>query len=481
MAFTPGTFDILAEVHPSAIDVVVDVILEQLRAQGKTTFTQQIGSGAGVVSGSVDVELTDLSVPGVRSLDLADRFKPGNTLASFRVDAELQVTVTVFGLTSTLTETFFITLVDLQFGIFTTPGGLPVGVSLGFQQIDIDAGGLRTLRVLNPALDVLADFIALGVRTLLSPLGLVPIPILQFADAFVQLGLSFEPPSPHLGTNQGGDALAIAADFKAAGNASDISVVTDIIPAGSSFNVATVLADRPINQLLPFLLTSNQLPRSIPTSGANFSVRSTNVSFLDPGSRASRIQVDAHASARIKVKKGGFFGKLFGKKKKVTVHAYARITLDAGVVDDPATGLAVVDFAFEATLQARATIQSVLVGTLTVLLAPFIVPLFIILSQVINFAADKLLPLSFDFSVSGSDLEVRLTKLQTQLRLVSAGFTEATVKMRLDAKGDGRFALEHFTRHQIQQTGIPLKVGYEPNSLESRNGELFLGVELAKR
>lgn len=480
MAFTAGTFDILAEVHPSAIDVVIDVILEQLRAQGKTTFTQQIGSGAGAVRGSVDVELTDLSVPGVRSLDLADRFRPGNTLASFRVDAELKVVVTVFGLTNTLTETFFITLVDLQFGIFTTPGGLPVGVSLGFQQIDIDAGGLQTLRVLNPALDVLADFIALGVRTLLSPLGLVPIPVLQFADAFVQLGLSFEPPSPHLGTNQGGDALAIAADFKAAGNSSDIAVVTDIIPANSPFNVATVLADRPINQLLPFLLTSNQLPRSIPTAGADFSVRSTNVSFLDPASRASRIQVDAHASARIKVKKGGFFGKLFGKKK-VTVHAYARITLDAEVVDDPATGLAVVDFAFEATLQARASIQSVLVGTLTVLLAPFIVPLFIILSQVINFAADKLLPLKFDFSVSGSDLEVRLTKLQTQLQLVSTGFTEATVKIRLDAQGDGRFALEHFTRHQIQQTGVPLKVGYEPTSLESRRGELFLGVELAKR
>lgn len=480
MSFTPGTFDLVAQIETSALDVVVDVLLEELRLAGKTRFTQTIGGSGTAIGGQIDVEIVDLSVPQIRNLDLTDRFKPGNTLASFRVDATLQVAVTVFGLTGNLTETLFIALKDLQFGVFTTPGGLPVGVALGFQQIDLDAGGLSTLRALNPALNVLADFIALGVRTALSPLGLVPIPIFQFADAFVRLGLSFTQDNPHLGTDQAGDALFVAADFQAANNGSDIAPVVDIIAPGSPHNVAAVVADRPINQLLAGMLASNQLTRSIPTPGANFSVNSVNVAFLQPGPRQARIRVDAAASARIKVKKGGFFGSLFGKKKKVTIRAFAELELDASIVDDPVTSLAIVDFLFAAKLRARATIQSVLVGTLTVLLAPFIVPFFLLLSQALNIAADLLLPMSFDFKVSGAQLEVRLKKLDALLSLASAGFTEATVAMKLDASGDGTFQLDHFTRARVQQAGIQLQLGFTPESLETRPQELYLGVELTR-
>jgi hypothetical protein len=62
--------------------------------------------------------------------------------------------------------------------------------------------------------------------------------------------------------------------------------------------------------------------------------------------------------------------------------------------------------------------------------------------------------------------------------------------MRLDARGDGRFQLDHFTQHRIAATGLPLIVRYEPISIATRAlppgsapgpaapGELFLGVEI---
>lgn len=488
MSFTGGNYDLVAQVETSALEVVADVILGTLRAQNKTRFSRAIGPG------TVDVELIDLGVPQIRSKNLADRFGAGNTLATFRADATLSFSVTVFGITGGVTETMSIFIKDLAVGIYTSPGGLPVGVSLGFEDFDIDVGGLTVLAAITPAINTVVDFIALGIRTALAPLGLVPIPILQFADAFAQLGLLFDPPSPLVGTNQRGDGLFLAADFAAPGNQADVTRLVDIIPAGSAMNVAAVVSNRPINQLIPTLLASNQLVKSLPTGGANFVVGEARVEFLQPGARPARIKVDAFASARVKVSKGGFFGSLFGGKKKVTITAYATMTVDAGIGTDPATQLEVLDFELEATLQARVTIQSVLFGVLTILLGPFLVIFLILLSQLFNFVVKFFLPLQLDFQVSGSDLTLNLEQLRVQLGIGGAGglgsLTEATVKMRLDARASGRFQLDHFTQHQIARTGLPLIVRYQPLSLATRAlppgsapgpaapGELFLGVEL---
>jgi len=71
------------------------------------------------------------------------------------------------------------------------------------------------------------------------------------------------------------------------------------------------------------------------------------------------------------------------------------------------------------------------------------------------------------------------------------GLSEATVKVRLDARGDGSFQLSHFIAHQLHASGVDLKVGFENDSLVTRQigpappnepipGELFLGIELAR-
>jgi hypothetical protein len=130
------------------------------------------------------------------------------------------------------------------------------------------------------------------------------------------------------------------------------------------------------------------------------------------------------------------------------------------------------------------SIQSVLLGVLTILLGPFLIVFLILLSQLFNFAIRFFLPLRFAFQVSGSDLTVDLEQLRVQLGIGGAGglgsLTEATLKMRLDARASGRFQLDHFTQHRIAATGLPLIVRYEPRSLATRGqpSELFLGVEL---
>jgi len=497
MAFSPGSFDIIAQIETAALDVIVDVILAQLKKDNKNKFSQLIGGTGTAVRGRIDVEITDLGIPRIRSANLAERFKEGNTLASFQVDAELQVDVTLLTLPPfTITETFFVRINDLALSLPVSPGGLPLGVSLGFANFDIDAGGLTTLRALNPFLDLLADFIALGIRTALTPLKMIPIPILQFADAFAKFSLLFDKDSPYLGTNEAGAGLFLATDFAAANQSpSDIATVRDVIPPGSPFNIAVVMNNRPINQLLPQLLSQNHLRSLIPTAGANFGVGQATVTFLNPASKPSRISVSAHAAARIKVRKGGFLGALFGKKKKVTIHAYAKVDLDAGVVKDLATSAARVDFEFHATLQARVSIDSVLAAVLMVVLQPFVFIFLLVLSQLLNLAIDKLLPLEWEENVGGGQLKLTLKKLNVQLAggaaLGLGGLSEATVKVRLDAQGDGSFQLSHFIAHQINTSGVDLKVGFENNSLLTRQigtpppnepipGELFLGIELVR-
>ena len=496
MAFSPGAFDFFAQIETAALDVIVDVILAQLKKDNKNKFSQRVGGSGTAVQGTVDVEITDLSIPRVRSANLSQRFKAGNTLASFQVDAELQVALTVFGLSGTLRETFFVRINDLALSLPVSPGGLPLGISLGFANFDIDAGGLTTLRALNPALNLLADFIGLGIRTALTPLKLIPIPILQFADAFAKFSLLFDKDSPNLGTNEAGDGLYLAADFAAANQSpSDIATVRDLIPQGSPFNIAVVVSNRPLNQLIPLLLAQNHLRNSIPTAGANFSVGQATISFLNPASKPARIAVDAYAAARIKVSKGGFFGSLFGRKKKVTIHAYAHVDLDAGVEKDPVTLTARVDFEFHATLQARVSIDSVLAAVLMVVLQPFVILFLPVLSQLLNLAVDQLLPLEWEENIGGGYLRLTLKKLSLQLAggaaLGLGGLSEATVKVRLDAQGDGSFQLSHFIAHQINTSGVDLKVGFENDSLVTRHigpplsnepvpGELFLGIELTR-
>ncbi len=507
MAFTPGAFDIIAQIETAALDVIVDVILEQLRKDNKTKFTHQIGGG-GSGSGSsstgvnIEVEITDLSIPEISSADINQRFKEGNTLASFRVDAELEVNVSLMGLppgTTLLRETFFVSINDLAISLPVSPGGLPLGVSLGFANFDLDAGGLNTLRGLNPVLNLVADFIGLGVRTVLTPLKLIPIPILQFADAFAKFALLFDTDSPYLGTNEAGDGLYLAADFAAANQSpSDIATVLDIIPSSSPFNVAVVLSNRPLNQLIPLLLAQNQIRNTIPTPGATFGVWRAAVEFLNPitpTGNPALIGVYADASARIKVDKGGFLGALFGKKKKVTIHASAAVKLDAGVKKDPVTLAAQVDFVATATLVAQVSIDSVLAAVLMVAMQPFMIIFLPVLSQLLNVAVDKLLPLEWEDNVGGGELTVTFKKLRVQMSggasLGLGGLSEATLKVKTDATLFGTFQLSHFVAHQINETGIDLKVGFENDSLATREigspppnepipGELFLGIELAR-
>ncbi len=494
MSFTDGRFDFVAQIERGALDVITDVIIKTLEQQGKTRFSHNVGGGSS--QGTIDVELTDVSVPRIRSLNINERFKRGNTLATFRADAELTFTLTLFGLSGQITENLFVEIKDLAIAFETTPGGLPIGVALGFADFDIDVGGLTSIRAINQLLNVAVDFIALGIRIALTPLQLVPIPILQFADAFAQFGLLFDSPSPLFGTNQRGDGLFLAGDFEAPNNNSDQAVLRDIIDQNSQLNIAAVVSNRPINQLLPQLLSSNQLTQAIPTAGAIFLVTEIQVGFHNPGPRPARISVDAFAAARVKVSKGGFFGRLFGGSKKVTITAQAEALFDTGIVTDPNTQLEVLEFEFAATLQGSVSIDSVLLAVFTVLLGPFLFVFLTLLTQLLNVAVSFFLPLKLNFDLNGSDLEIQVDQLQAQLGIGSSvglgSLSEATVKVRLDASGRGRLQLDHFTQHQIAQTGIPLIVGYEPDSIATRAlappsqpnqrrdpGELFLGVKLA--
>ena len=500
MAFTPGSFDVIAQVETAALDVIVDVILAQLKIDNKTKFSQRIGGSGTVVGGTVDVEITDLSIPRIRSAKLSERFKEGNTLASFQVDAELKVDVTVFGVSFTQTETFFVRINDLALSLPVSPGGLPLGISLGFENFDLDAGGLTTLRALNPVLDLLADFISLGIRTALTPLKLIPIPILQFADAFARFALLFDQDSPYLGTNEAGDGLYLAADFAAANQTpSDIAAVRDIIPQSSPFNVAMVLSNRPINQLLPLLLSKKQIVNSIATPGGTFGVWQATVEFLNPeppSTLPARIKVRADAAARIKVRKGGFFGSLFGKKKKVTIHVHAEVDLDSGVIKDPSVPMAEVAFAGHARGTVDVSVDSILASVLMVVLQPFVMVFFPILSQLLNIALDQLLPLDWEEDVGGGYVRFRLKNLDIQLAgggaiLGLSGLSEATIKASVDAQIEGSFQLSHFVAHQINKSQVDLKIGFENDSLVTRTispaspnqptpGELFLGIELAR-
>lgn len=497
MAFTPGAFDIIAQIETAALDVIVDVILAQLKKDNKTTFTQTIGGSGTAVQGSVDVEITDLSIPRIRSANLAQRFKEGNTLASFQVDAELQIDVTLLTLpTFQFTETFFVRINDLAISLPVSPGGLPLGISLGFANFDLDAGGLTTLRALNPVFDLLADFISLGIRTVLTPLKMIPIPILQFADAFAKFALLFDKGSPYLGTNEAGDGLYLAADFAAANQSpSDIATVRDIIPSASPFNVAVVLSNRPLNQLIPLLLAQSQIRNTISSPGATFGVWRAAVEFRSPRQGwPAHIYLEAHAAARIKVRKGGFFGTLFGKKKKVTIRASAEVPLDVGVQKDSSTQTTEVKFAGRPDLTGVVSSNSVLASVMMVLLQPFVIIFLPVLSQLLNVAVDQLLPLDWEEDFDGAVLKVTLKSLDVQLAggvaLGLGGLSDATVKVNINASIAGSFQLSHFIAHQINATGVDLKVGFENDSLVTRaigpgpthepTGELFLGIELAR-
>lgn len=482
MGFTPGNFDIVAQVDTSALNVLTDIILKTLEQNNKTKFMQRIGSGA--LALDIAVELSDINIPAVKTVDFNQRFKQGNTLASFEVQAELSFNL----LGANLQDTIAVRLKDLQIGIFTTPGGLPVGVALGFQKIDIDVSGLG---ILNSLLNTLVDFIALGIRTALSPLGLVPIPILQFADAFAQLGLLFDRSnssniangSPFIGITQGQTGLYLAADFQAANNTSgDISVVQDILDP--NMNVGAVVNQRLINQTLTTILVADRfgLVRSIASGGINFAVVGIAVRFENPSRRAARIAVDAEAAARVRAKKGGFFGKVFGKKKKVTIRLSATLEVDAGIITDPNTQAAVVDFTYALTARGQVTINSIFAAVLTVVLGPFLVVFLTILSQLLNFAISFFLPERFVFDVSGADLTVSIDKLRTQLGVGASiglgGLSSATLKARIAANGGGTFELSQFTVHKFAVSNVPLAVDYSPQSLTSRQTELFLGAGL---
>ncbi len=394
MAFPKGNFDIVAQVEMTGLDAIVDERLQQLRPDQKS-FTQQVGSGA--LRFGIDVEIVDLNIPQIRSLNFAERFKAGNTLASF--EAEAVLTFTLFN--NNLRDTFAVTLKDLQIAIFTTPGGLPVGVALGFQKIDIDLRGLGFFSILfNPILDL----VSLGIRTALGPLGLVPIPIFQFADAFAQLGLVFDRSttsniadgSPFLGIAQNRTGLYLAADFQAANNISgDIGVVQDILDP--NMNVGLVVSDRLVNQLVStaFLTGRFGLVNNVPSGGINFRVLSVGVDFGNPSRRNARINTYAEIAARIRVRKGGFFGKLFGKKKKVTIRASLKLDVDASIVDDPQTQLAIIDFKYVIGIQGQVSINSILASVLTVLLGPLLTALLPLLSQLLNFAFKFFLPIKF--------------------------------------------------------------------------------------
>lgn len=483
MGFTPGNFDIVAQIETSALDVLTDIILKTLEKDNKTKFSHQIGSGSWAFT--INIELTDISIPAVKTLNLAKRFKKGNTLASFEVEAEL-----VFSLLgANLKDTLAVRLKDLQIGIFTTPGGLPVGVALGFQEIDLDVRGLGFL---NSLLNTLVDFIALGIRTALSPLGMVPIPILQFADAFAQIGLTFDRSktsstadgSPYIGIARSQTGLYLAADFQAANNKTgNISVVQDILAL--NMNTGMVISDRLINQTIETMLLTDRfgLVKSIAGGGINFAVGEVKVRYQKPTIKPARIGIDAFAHARVKAKKGGFFGKLFGKTKKVTIRVSATMELDTGIMQNPATQLSVLDFAYDVDVQGKVSVNSVLASVMTIVLGPFLVSFLFILSQLLNYAIEFFLPEKFKFNISGSLLTITIDKLTTQLgagaSLGMGGLSSATLSARIEANGSGVFELEHFTVHKFASAGIPLKIDYSPQSLKTRDGEMFLGAGLS--
>lgn len=494
MGFSPGEFDFLVQVETEALGHLVDALLVKLKNDNdKHKFGHDIGGSGTAVQGRVDVTLTDLSIPSIHSKDPNDRFKVGNTLTSFQVNADLLMNVQVLGIGPTFAETLELAIKDLAIGTDSDTNGF-ARVALGFEDFDIDAGGLTTLRGLNPTLEAVADFIGLGIRTVLRPLSLRPFPVLQVAGALAKQGLFFEGSSPFLGTTVSGDGLFLAMDFQSAqGNPSDIGAVEDISDP-TRFNIATVLSDRPVNQFLPPMLATAQARNSVSTSGANFKVTSTSVRFMDPDKQGFPAKVDlrADAAARVKVKKGGFFGSLFGGSKKVTITALAEATVDVGM-SFPQPGHAQVEFEFDTKLTARGSVQSVTAAALVVLLQPFFTVFLTVFSQVFNIAADLVLPLKFKENVltdaNGQEAFVTLELEDLNVHLAAGGtlglggLSEATLKMRVDADGKGSFQLSHFLAAQFGNTDLPLVADFEADSISSRDlgtgvGELFLGTKI---
>jgi hypothetical protein len=490
MSFSPGNFDFYAQIEPSAIDVVTHVLHKTLQAQGKTLFQRTVTVGP--VTGTIQFEIVKISVPSVGSLNLLDRFAPGNTIATFQADAEIRFAVSFLGVTLNIpNETINVKVKDLQIGLYAA-GGFLSGVALGFQRFDIDVGGLTLLRALNPVLNLLADFVALAIRTALTPLGMIPIPIAPLADAYRKIGMLFDANgSPFLGTNAAGNGLFFAADFQAANNTpGTIAAVQDILPPGGAMNVGAVVADRLVNQLFAMLLSTNQVPNALPTPLGTFRVQWVTAAFLTPGARASKVELRAKATARKKTGKGGFIGGLFGLTKKVTYKLELRLTVDAGVVQ-PAGVPARVDFNFEAIVRGRVTIDSVLIGVLTVLMGPFIAIFLFVLSQILNFFIDFFLPFTFTYqttTVPGAPptkwFHVTIDKLAIQLGLGTPSLTSATLKLEASSTGNGSFELEQFVQHVIATNNVPIAVDWSPLGLLTRGsvagqneGELFLGAK----
>lgn len=236
----------------------------------------------------------------------------------------------------------------------------------------------------------------------------------------------------------------------------------------------------------------------MPTPGGTFGIWQSTVEFLDPqppNTEPARLRVKADAAARIKVSKGGFFGSLFGKKKKVTIHVHAEVDLHAGVKKDLSVPMA--EVAFKGTVDGTVdvSVDSVLAAVLMVVLQPIVMIFLPVLSQLLNIAVDKLLPLDWQEDVGGGWVRFSLTKLDIQLAgggaiLGLSGLSEATIKAKVDASIEGSFQLSHFIAHQIKKAKVDLKVGFEDDSLVTRQigtaptpapipGELFLGIELA--
>ena len=476
MPFTSGGFDLVAQVDKAAIDVVIDVVIKQLERQGKTRFTHQIPTPLGAVT--VDVELTGLSIPSIRSANPQDRFR-SDILASFEVEAEITFTF----MNPTRTERIGIRLNDLHASVARTGATAPV-VSLEFKTIDVDVIGLGAIGTI---LNFLLDVAALGIRTVLSALGLKPIPVFPVADAFKQIGLSFasHDASPYLGTNQTETGLALAMDFEAANNvSSDIGAVQDVLTP--QINTGLVINERLANQALGMTFATNDfgLVRHVDSGGIRFGVTQVSIHFERPRQRAGRIRLESKAAARVRRGKGGFFGRLFGRRRKVTIRVESGVDLETEIAPSPPALLPRLDFDIDKRGHATVATESVFASILQVLLGPLLVVFLMIFNEILNLSFSDLQRHVIDLRIENSRLVAKVTRFQTHINAGHAatlgltGVGDATLSVDYAVGLRGYFELGHFTMDQLARSGVPMAVDYSADSIGSRDQELFLGVGL---
>jgi hypothetical protein len=477
---SPGNLDLIVQADTLAIDAVLVAIFADLQRRGLTTFRANLGAS------TLSLNLTSLEIGNIRAVIPSDRF--AGTLASFIIKAGAVLTTP--GILPPINDTLTIALDDLQVSITVTPGGLPTGISLGFAGFTPTVTGLTALA---QQLNGLLNLLGVVIRLVLTPLGMIPIPISQMADIFVKLGILFDAGFPVLapsnspaigpgGVPLGGSAgLVAAADFQnSSAHASNFRAITDlippiggpIIPPNSEMTAAAQINQRLANTAIAIGFAKGYFPQSAAIGGIGFWITSFSVNFAEPVA-PSTARIGASFSAQGKLKKNlcGALGSFFGLSRSVKIKVWGDVTADGRI-----TGTDLV-FQYDATLTAKVSVPTIYGVVLGIVLGPQIFIFLLLLVQILNIIADSVLPLAFaNVQLNGANLTVTLQHLRLGLSLFA-------ITANAQVGGTGVIDLNQVVT--LATANFPLNISFPSDGLATQllaasqgDGDLLIGARI---